>query len=461
MQSGANEPKEQQSREIQLFSPTKYSKITKKDSIWNNQSLRDLRVLRGGTYIVKHFDLFYQEAMYKKYLWIALFISTIFSAGQCFGQEGKESWISTTDNFLSELELMQGSKEDFTPDTYYAPGGIVCVVIEGEIKFCRPFGYSSAHNIEELIEKPADRFDPSLGVPVKENSLFRLGSTSKMFVGLALAMCKDQGLVHYDDTISKYIDELLDTEAGDTTLKQLFTHSGGLPPLHKPGLRERDDEVTNATMAEIISSVAAISPDSSKIDQFSYSDVGVLLLAEAVSRVQEFTYEAFVRNEILTPLGMTHTYFHTSQIDRSLKTTGYFPNFTPAIDPDLQGYAPVGGMYSTGPDMAKLMSLFQKALNGKEQQALPIKPEVIQDLTSVFLKEDQHAMGVSIDIGYRNGRTMIGHNGRINGYASYFTFAKEAEIGLVFLANGGFPLGRTSAPEFFNRLLRIKSPEAF
>jgi CubicO group peptidase (beta-lactamase class C family) len=354
---------------------------------------------------------------------------------------------------------MQGDKNAFTPDTYYAPGGIICVVVAGKPVHCLPFGYSSANSIKDLVEKPAHRYDPAQGPPIKESSLFRLGSTSKLFVGLALVMCKDRGLVQYDDPISKYLSEFVDTEVGRLTLRQLFTHSGGLPSLHKPGLRERDDEVVKATMTEIISSTLKITPDTSKLNQFSYSNVGVVLLAEIISRVQSRPYEAFVENEILAPLGMKHTYFHTSQIDRSLKTTGYFPNFSLATDPDLQAYAPVGGMYSTGPDMAKLMSLFQKALNGKEPLPSPFKPEIIRDLTSVYLREGPRAMGVSMDIGYSEAQTMIGHNGRIDGYASYFTWAKESEVGVVFLANGGFPLGRTSAPELMKRLLRVKKTD--
>ncbi len=396
--------------------------------------------------------------MNRKSLRFVQFLTILFFALACLGQQDTEIWATTTETFLSELKLMHGSKESFDPDTYYAPGGMICVVVEGVVKHSRPFGYSSTDNAEDLAGRQADHFDPSLGTPIEENSLFRLGSTSKMFVGLALAICKNEGLVDYDQPVSKYLDELAGTDIGKTKLRQLFTHSGGLLPLHKPGLRERDDEVTNASVAEIISSIAKISPDPSKIDQFSYSNVGVLLLAEVVGKVQARPYKAFVKDKILTPLRMNHTYFHTRNIDRSLKTTGYFPNFQPAIDPDLQGYAPVGGMYSTGPDMAKLMSLFQKALNEEEQQQLPIKSEIIQDLTSVFLKEDQRAMGVSIDIGYREDQTMIGHNGRINGYASYFTFAKESSVGLIFMANGGFPLGRTSAPELLNRLFQVENP---
>ncbi len=389
--------------------------------------------------------------MIRKLPWITFYSAILFTTLSCSGPEKKKPWHSTTETFLSKLGLMQGDRESFTPDTYYAPGGIICVVAEGEAKLHRPFGYGSTDRIEDLVGQSASSIDPSLGTPVVENSLFRLGSTSKMFVGLALAMCKHEGLVDYDEPVSKYIDELSNTDTGKTPLKQLFTHSGGLPPLHKEGLRERDDEVTNATMADILASAAAISPDSTKVGQFSYSNVGIILLAEIVSRAQRIPYEAFVKNEILAPLGMNHTYFHTSEIDPSLKTTGYYPHLQSAIDPDLQGYAPVGGMYSTGPDMAKLMSLFQKALSGKTQN-LVIKAEIIEDLTTEYHREGDRAMGVSIDIGYHDGYTMIGHNGRINGYASYFTFAKEPDVGLIFMANGGFPLGRTSAPELLRRL---------
>src|SRR5690606_17799563 len=140
-----------------------------------------------------------------------------------------------------------------------------------------PFGYSSASRIEDLSGKPADQYDPAQGTPVKGRSLFRLGSTSKLFVGLALAMCKDQGLVHYDDPVSKYLGEFARAEAGRLTLRQLFTHSGGLPSLHKAGLRERDDEVVNATMTEIIGGALEISPDTSRLNRFSYSNLGVVL----------------------------------------------------------------------------------------------------------------------------------------------------------------------------------------
>lgn len=392
----------------------------------------------------------------KLYRLIFILTSSVLAIAS-FGQETQSHFVTTIEGFLAELKLMQGDKTAFTPDTYYAPGGVICVVVEGELVYCRPFGYSHTNHIESLVDKPADQFDSSLGNPVEEDSLFRLGSTSKMFVGLALAMCKQRGLVDYDDPVSKYVSTLANTEAGKSTLKQLFTHSAGLLPLHKPGLRERDDQVTGASMREIIGSTSEMSPDPSKIGKFSYSNVGILLLAEVVSKVQELPFEAFIKTEILEPLGMHHTWFHTTEIDPELKTTGYFPNFQPATDPDLQGYAPVGGMYSTGSDMAKLMGFLQNALKGRKQGNLPIKPEIITDLTRVYLKEGQRAMGVSIDIGYREGYTMIGHNGRIDGYASFFSFSKEADVGLVFMANGGFPLGSTSAPTLLDQLLQASS----
>lgn len=392
--------------------------------------------------------------MASQLLRIPLSLSLAILSLACAGEEASEPWQSTTESFLSELKLMQGPKDAFTPETYYGPGGIICVVANGEVQLCRPFGYRSANDIKQLAGQPAHPFDPDLGEPVEESSLFRLGSTSKLFVGLSLAICKIQGLVDYNEPVSKYLDEFSDSEVGPILLRQLFTHSGGLLPLHKPGLRERDDEVTNATTQEILANISTLVPDPEKIGQFSYSNIGILLLSEVVSRVQGVPYQTFVRREIFRPLDMNDTDFHTREIDTSLKTTGYYPHFSPAIDPDLQGYAPVGGMYSTGPDMAKLMAFLQQALTPNANDSLPIAAEVVRSLTAIYLQNDPNAMGVSIDIGFHNDQTMIGHNGRINGYASYFTFAKEAEIGLVFLANGGFPLGRTSAPELMSRLIR-------
>ena len=380
-------------------------------------------------------------------------LSLLVTVVSCSAQSDEEALIAVTDEFLADLKLMQGDKTAFLPDTYFAPGGVVAIVAKGELVYCRPFGYRDAPDVEALVDQPADHFEPALGQAVQEDSLFRLGSTSKLFVGLALAICKDRGLVDYEVSVSTYLEELKETDAGNLTLRQLFTHTNGLAPLHKPGLRERDDEVTNATMDDILEGVASLSVDPSKIGQYGYSNTGIILLAEVVTRVQALPFEDFVQTEILDPLGMHNTWFHTSDIDQGLKTTGYFPNFQAAVDPDLQGYAPVGGMYSTALDMAKLMGLLQRGLRASEQTDLPIKQRVIRDLASVYFREEDRAMGVSADIGYKDGHTLIGHNGRINGYASYFTFSKEANLGLIFMANGGFPLGRTSAPELLDGLL--------
>ena len=99
--------------------------------------------------------LLYPISMRKRSLWMALIIPLIISAALCPAQEGRSPWITTTEEFLSELKLMRGAMNAFTPDTYYAPGGIICVVVAGEPVHCLPFGYSSANNIKDLVDKPA------------------------------------------------------------------------------------------------------------------------------------------------------------------------------------------------------------------------------------------------------------------------------------------------------------------
>src|SRR5688572_23909772 len=118
--------------------------------------------------------------MREKSLARALILALIFVAAPCLAQEGKSPWITTTEKFLSELKLMQGDRNAFTSDTYFAPGGIISVVVAGKPTLFLPFGYSSANDVKDLAEKPAARFDPAQGTPVNESSLFRLGSTSKL-----------------------------------------------------------------------------------------------------------------------------------------------------------------------------------------------------------------------------------------------------------------------------------------
>ena len=77
------------------------------------------------------------------------------SVSTSFGQSTQANLASATDEFLSELKLMQGDKTAFTPETYYAPGGMICVAARGELVVSRPFGYADTSNIESLIDQAA------------------------------------------------------------------------------------------------------------------------------------------------------------------------------------------------------------------------------------------------------------------------------------------------------------------
>ena len=94
------------------------------------------------------------------------------------------------------------------------PGGLIAVARDGEILELRTYGEA---NVE-------------LGVAVKDDHLFEIGSISKQFVSTAALILVEEGRLSLDDKIHKYLPSLPGDWAG-VTVKQLMNHTSGIPRL--------------------------------------------------------------------------------------------------------------------------------------------------------------------------------------------------------------------------------------
>ena len=98
------------------------------------------------------------------------------------------------------------------------PGAVVGVVIDGELAYAKGFGVS---NIDKKT-KP------------DEDTVFRIGSISKSFTGLAALSLRDEGVIDFDDPLVKYVPEAAGLvyptrDSAPITLRHLLMHTSGLP----------------------------------------------------------------------------------------------------------------------------------------------------------------------------------------------------------------------------------------
>ena len=141
------------------------------------------------------------------------------------------------------------------------------------------------------------------------------GSVTKQFTAAAILLLESHGQLSVNDTITKYFTQVPDDKK-NITIHQLLTHSSGLPG----GIGPDDEPIeTREYMDRTMSSPLQFSPGSG----YGYSNTGYSLLAMIIEKVTGKSYEAFLREELLLPAGMTQTGYILPDWDRYQMAIGY------------------------------------------------------------------------------------------------------------------------------------------
>lgn len=194
-------------------------------------------------------------------------------------------------------------------DKTTTPGAALAVVKDGKIIYER--GYGMAKLEDGIVNTPDKVFD--------------IGSVSKQFTAMCVAMLVREGKVGLDDDIRKYLPEMPAYER-PVTVRHLLHHTSGLRDynalLELAGFRADADSPTVEEALEIVRRQKKLNYTPG--EEYSYTNTGFFLLSQIVERVSRKSLNAFAQERIFGPLGMTKTLFqddHTQVIkDRA---TGY------------------------------------------------------------------------------------------------------------------------------------------
>jgi len=268
------------------------------------------------------------------------------------------------------------------------------------------------------------------------DSIFRLGSITKVFATLALLQMRDLQLLNLDDPVSKfnpniYINgSLFPPSKRGMTLRQLSCHLAGLPREAPCNFFACD--LTNDEMYERLHRMKQIYPtDTMPI----YTNLGFSLLGHVLEEIAGVKYEDYIQENILDPLGMTNTGFNFTQEIIDKMAVGYDTNGEP--DPyyytSLGWSAPCGQMYSTANDLAKLMSfLFQTEVSDGIIDSATIREMFLP----IFMDNDRTTgFGLPWEFEYYGGYMTRTKRGDVPGFASEMILVQELKLGIVVLAN--------------------------
>jgi len=172
--------------------------------------------------------------------------------------------------------------------------GNVLIAEKGKTIYSKSFGFSNEITKAKLNEK----------------SIFELGSVSKQFTAMAIAILNKNGKLSYDDKIGKYIPALATYDK--ITIRHLLNHTGGLPD-YMEIMDTVFDKRKIATNQDIISIFAKYKPAVlfEPNTQWQYSNTGYALLASIIEKVSGKSYGEYLHQVIFKPLKMTNTFVYT------------------------------------------------------------------------------------------------------------------------------------------------------
>ena len=323
----------------------------------------------------------------------------------------------------AELEAFMNGLVEAHLEAYNISGATVAVVKDGAIFFAKGYGYA---DINERKRVRADK------------TLFRIASISKLFVWTAVMQLVEQGKLDLDTDINTYLThfKIPDTYDEPVTLAHLMTHAPGFEE-YVIGLFARDTERL-LPLGDILSKEfpARVRPPGNVA---SYSNHGTGIAAYIVEQVSGVTWDEYVEENILKPLGMAHTTFRqpvpeplSANLSKGYSYSGGEFHEEAFVYVPL---APVGAASTTATDMAKFMIAHLNL--GQFGNSCILDAKTARQMHGALFR---HAPEVNpmahgfFDIS-RNGQWVIGHSGNILYFHSIMALLPEQGVGLFVSYN--------------------------
>ena len=261
-----------------------------------------------------------------------------------------------------------------------------------------------------------------------EHTIFEISSVSKTFVATLLGKAVVAGKMSLDDPVNRYLGDdakLAGTEGRDVLLVDLAAHQSGLPNLPEnlnPG--DGTNRLAQFNIDDLLASINGYRPEIAAGTGYGYSAFGYAVLALALSRTYDATFEELVRRELTAPLGMTDTVAALSPAQKKRLATGYTPEGEIAIPLDQGAFRAAGSMYSTLSDLMVWVRTHTGGTDSTLAKAARLTHKLQNDSATVGLAWHR-----------KEGYDDRSQYGTANGYRAFAGFLADGSKGAVVLAN--------------------------
>jgi D-alanyl-D-alanine-carboxypeptidase/D-alanyl-D-alanine-endopeptidase len=286
--------------------------------------------------------------------------------------------------------------------------------------------------------------DPAAGDPPDADTLFEIGSITKVFTSLLLAVSVEADKVRLEDPVRKFLPRGASPRAQDKKeirLIDLATHTSGLPRLPSNLVPTRpQNPYADYTATLLFQGLPREALQSAPGTTFAYSNLGAGLLGQAVAQAWKKPYEDLVLEKIARALGMSSTVFRAAAAGKLRRAAGFSSPGVPASPWEFSALAGAGALRSTARDMVRFAAANIGLYEVKDTR---LRDAIEASHKERFRVDDHLSVGLGwhllqldgIDGVKKIDEPLIWHNGQTGGFHAFLGILKRRKIGVVILAN--------------------------
>lgn len=297
--------------------------------------------------------------------------------------------------------------------------------------------------------------------PVTTDTVFALASVTKQFTAMAVVLAVSEGKMAFEDHPRKYVPtfRLRDPEA-DAKLNMIdaLTHRSGL------GRSDVTFLMAPFTQAEMFELAYRAKPAAKFREKYIYSNTMYALAGAAVGQAYGTTYERFVTERFLQPLGMrSSTVTFGAFMASANRATGYIGAAgaqTAAKPADLTAVAGAGSISSTARDMGAWLRFLNA--RGRLAGALEISPAAYARIFEIHTRHSERSgYGLGFELETRAGVLIASHGGNLPGYTAHVFHVPAHALSFALLTNlNEAPLPAAAETLFWDLVVKPELPAA-
>lgn len=307
-------------------------------------------------------------------------------------------------------------------EALHIPGAVFILVKDGETFVTKGYGLADLESQRPVIP---------------DETLFRVGSVSKLFTATAIMQLVEQGQLNLDQGVNNYLDDfqLPDDDSNPVTVANLLTHTGGFDErLTGTGVRSPSELAPLGQYLADNMPPRVMPPG----DNISYSNHGYVLAGYLVEEISGSPFEQYVEENILRPLDMNHSSFRQplpSELAPDLASGYIYTTDYQVLSVEYLNIAPAGSLCATATDMAHFMIAHLQ--NGRYEDARILEEETAQEMHQRQFTHHPQLAGWAYGFyeHIENGQRAIVHGGDITGFSSLLFLLPEQNLGFFVSFN--------------------------